>query len=286
MNAETAACALASIGVLESAGWPAVHERARTLAARWPSCSPRRGRALAPRGPTTLVSFPSPDPPAERALLAERGVDRAQHPRPPVAARVRRSVERRGRPRAARGDAPRLSATQQQVRDSPPSLDRARPYLRHAGLPVVLALSAVLNTHRLAQNGYANIFYSAGVQLDAALAAQLPVRVLRPRRARHGRQAAPGAVGAGASAKLFGFSPLSLLLPEAIVGVLAVALLYVVLARRFGAAAAFAGGARARRVPVVRRRLPRQRRRPRADPADAARLRAALRACETGRCAR
>ena len=32
-----------------------------------------------------------------------------------------------------------------------------------------------------------------------------------------------------ASAKLFGFSPLSLLLPEAIIGVLAVAVLYVVL---------------------------------------------------------
>ena len=44
-----------------------------------------------------------------------------------------------------------------------------------------------------------------------------------------------------ASAKLFGFSPLSLLLPEAIAGVLAVALLYVMLARRLGPVAAFAG---------------------------------------------
>ena len=37
-----------------------------------------------------------------------------------------------------------------------------------------------------------------------------------------------------ASAKIFGFSPLSLLLPEAIMGVLAVALLYYIIARRFG----------------------------------------------------
>ena len=44
-----------------------------------------------------------------------------------------------------------------------------------------------------------------------------------------------------ASAKLFGFSPLSLLLPEAIMGVLAVALLYRLLARRFGAVAGLAG---------------------------------------------
>ena len=76
-----------------------------------------------------------------------------------------------------------------------------------------------------------------------------------------------------ASAKLFGFSPLSLLLPEAIVGVLAVAALYLMLARRFGAGAALAAGAHAGRVPLLRRRLARQRRRPAADPADGARLR-------------
>ncbi len=44
-----------------------------------------------------------------------------------------------------------------------------------------------------------------------------------------------------ASAKLFGFSPLSLLLPEAIAGVLAVALLYRLLALRLGPAAGVAG---------------------------------------------
>ena len=54
---------------------------------------------------------------------------------------------------------------------------------------------------------------------------------------------------------------------------LAVALLYRVVARRFGALAGLAGGAGAGGVPVVRRRLARQRRRPAADPADAARLR-------------
>jgi selenocysteine lyase/cysteine desulfurase len=74
MNAETSACALAAVGVLESAGWPVVHERARTLAARLVELLAERGRQPAPRGPTTLVSFPSPDPPAERALLAEHGV--------------------------------------------------------------------------------------------------------------------------------------------------------------------------------------------------------------------
>ncbi len=48
-------------------------------------------------------------------------------------------------------------------------------------------------------------------------------------------------MGAGGERQLFGFSPLSLLLPEALAGVLAVALLYVALARRFGLLAALAG---------------------------------------------
>ncbi len=128
-----------------------------------------------------------------------------------------------------------------------PRLGDTRPYLpvplrvRHAGLPVVVALSAVLNTHRLAQNGYANIFYSAGVKSmlrslhNFVFVSFDPgglITVDKP----------PLALWVQAlSAKLFGFSPLSLLLPEALAGVLAVALLYAVLARRLGAAAAFAG---------------------------------------------
>jgi L-cysteine/cystine lyase len=73
-SAETVACALAAIGVLESAGWAAVHEHARTLAARLAEMLAEIGREPAPRGATTLISFPSPDPIEERALLAERGV--------------------------------------------------------------------------------------------------------------------------------------------------------------------------------------------------------------------
>jgi len=120
------------------------------------------------------------------------------------------------------------------------SLDPRRA-ARHAGLPLLMALSAVLSTHRLAQNGYANIFYSAGVKsmlrslhnfLFVSFDPGGLVTVDKP----------PIALWVqAASAKLFGFSPLSLLLPEAIAGMLAVALLYVVLARRLGAAAAFAG---------------------------------------------
>jgi 4-amino-4-deoxy-L-arabinose transferase-like glycosyltransferase len=118
---------------------------------------------------------------------------------------------------------------------------RARIGPHHIALATVLALSAVLNTYRLSRNGYANVFYSAGVKSmlrtlhNFAFASFDPgglVTVDKP----------PLALWVQvASAKLFGFSPLSLLLPEAIAGVLAVALLYRLLARRFGPVAGLAG---------------------------------------------
>jgi selenocysteine lyase/cysteine desulfurase len=74
LNAETVACALASGEILQGTGWAAVHERARTLAARLAEMLTEAGRAVAPRGSTTLVSFTSEDAVEERAALAEHGV--------------------------------------------------------------------------------------------------------------------------------------------------------------------------------------------------------------------
>jgi selenocysteine lyase/cysteine desulfurase len=74
LSAETVACALAATRLLEATGWPAVHERARTLAARLAELLGERGIEVAPRGASTLVSFASADPEAERARLAEEGV--------------------------------------------------------------------------------------------------------------------------------------------------------------------------------------------------------------------
>jgi L-cysteine/cystine lyase len=74
LNAETVACALAAAEVLESAGWDAVHERARSLAHALAERLAELGRPPAPRDETTLVSFPSPDPEAERERLAGQGV--------------------------------------------------------------------------------------------------------------------------------------------------------------------------------------------------------------------
>jgi 4-amino-4-deoxy-L-arabinose transferase-like glycosyltransferase len=115
-----------------------------------------------------------------------------------------------------------------------PASPHWRPALEWLALTPVLALSAVLNTHRLSQNGYANVFYSAAVKSmlgsfhNFVFASFDPgglITVDKP----------PLALWVQAvSAKLFGFSPLSLLLPEAIIGVLGVAALYGAMRRPFG----------------------------------------------------
>ena len=112
----------------------------------------------------------------------------------------------------------------------------------HLPLAALLAFSAVMNTHRLSQNGYSNIFYSAGVKSmlhslhNFVFVSFDPgglITIDKP----------PLALWVQAlSAKLFGFSPLSLLLPEALAGVLSVAVIYVLLKRRLGLLAGLAGG--------------------------------------------
>jgi selenocysteine lyase/cysteine desulfurase len=74
LSAETVACAVAAFGVLEQPGWRAVHERASDLAGRLARLLGERGREVAPRGESTLVSFQSPHPEDERERLADRGV--------------------------------------------------------------------------------------------------------------------------------------------------------------------------------------------------------------------
>src|SRR5438309_7324051 len=142
---------------------------------------------------------------------------------------------------AVRAPAPPLApAADQLARGRLRAALLSRPALRHLALVPVLGLSAVFNINSLAQNGYANVFYSAGVKSmlrslhNFAFVSFDPgglVMVDKP----------PLALWVqAASAKVFGFSPLSLLLPQAILGVVAVALVYVILARRCGRPAALA----------------------------------------------
>ncbi len=103
-----------------------------------------------------------------------------------------------------------------------------------AGIVLVAAGWLVLTTHRLSQNGFANIYYSAGVKsmlhsLHNLLYVSFDqgglISVDKP---------PLGLWLQVASAKVLGFKPISLLLPEAICGLVAVLAMYVMLRRRVG----------------------------------------------------
>lgn len=104
-------------------------------------------------------------------------------------------------------------------------------------LGTVLLLAIFMNFFQLGQNGYGNLYYAAGVRsmLDSwhnfffvALDPGGFVTIDKP---------PLGFWLQTLSAKLFGFTAFSLFLPQALCGVLAVALLYVLVRRHFGVVA-------------------------------------------------
>jgi 4-amino-4-deoxy-L-arabinose transferase-like glycosyltransferase len=142
-------------------------------------------------------------------------------------------------PLAAAPAAPPAGKTEPGVRERLQSPEGA---LRLLALGIVVAAAAVMNTVRLSQNGYGNIFYSAGVRSmlrswhNFFFVASDPaglVTIDKP---------PLGLWLQAASAKLFGFHPLSVLLPEALAGVAVAAVLYLVVTKRFGVLAGLTAG--------------------------------------------
>ena len=127
---------------------------------------------------------------------------------------------------------------------------RARPEL--AG---VLVIAGVLNLWGLSINGWANTYYSAAVRsmttswhdfLFISLDKTGLMTVDKP----------PLALWVQAlSARVFGFNSLSLLIPQALMGVAATGLIYDLTRRRFGRPAGFAAGLALATTPVDRGRL-------------------------------
>ena len=116
---------------------------------------------------------------------------------------------------------------------------RARAdWRRTAPLLGAVALAALLNTWALAQNGYANAYYSAGVKSMLESWHNFVFLSADPAGLISIDKPPLGLWLQTASAKLFGFTPLSLLLPQAIAGVIAVAALYLIVRKRFGTFAA------------------------------------------------
>ena len=143
---------------------------------------------------------------------------------------------------AVRAPAPPLApAADQLARGRLRAALLSRPALRHLALVPVLGLSAVFNINSLAQNGYANVFYSAGVKSMLRSLHNFAFVSFDPGGLVMVDKPPLGLWVQAASAKLFGFAPLSLLLPEAIIGMLVVAVLYRALERRLGWIAALAG---------------------------------------------
>ncbi len=145
--------------------------------------------------------------------------------------------------------------TQEVIRKDASLFERMRALPQSLGwhgpaLAAILALSAFLNLYGLAGEGYANAYYSAAVKnmltspynfffvsFDAGF-----VSVDKP---------PLGLWIQAASAYVFGFNGLSLLLPQAIAGVLCVALIYHLVRRTFGPVAGLLAALVLALTPIV-----------------------------------
>jgi 4-amino-4-deoxy-L-arabinose transferase-like glycosyltransferase len=140
----------------------------------------------------------------------------------------------------------------QTVKRTPPRTSRVRADVQHAHRPrllsphrlalaAILGLSAAFNTYDLSRNGWANNFYSAGVK-SMLLSLHNFIYISFDPGGMITLDKPPLAVWVqAASAKVFGFTPLALLLPEALAGVLCVGALYLAMVKPFGRLAALAG---------------------------------------------
>jgi 4-amino-4-deoxy-L-arabinose transferase-like glycosyltransferase len=130
----------------------------------------------------------------------------------------------------------------------------ARSLATHAPRPellALLALAAVLNLVSLARNGWANEYYAAAVRsmstswhdfLFASLDHSGVMTVDKP----------PLALWVQAlSVRLFGYHPLSILVPQALMGMASVALVYDLVRRRFGRIGGFVGGLALALTPIT-----------------------------------
>jgi 4-amino-4-deoxy-L-arabinose transferase-like glycosyltransferase len=131
------------------------------------------------------------------------------------------------------------TATLERPRPRALALSRVLPRPELAGL---LALAAILNLWALGRNGWANEYYAAAVRsmasswhdfLYASFDSSGVMTVDKP----------PLALWVqAASVKVFGFDSLAILVPQALMGVASVALVYDLTRRRFGRVGGFAAG--------------------------------------------
>jgi Dolichyl-phosphate-mannose-protein mannosyltransferase len=115
----------------------------------------------------------------------------------------------------------------------------------------LIALAALLNLWGLARNGWANDYYSAAVRSMSSswhnflFASADPSGVMTVDKP-------PLALWVQAlSARVFGYHPLSMLVPQALMGIASVVLLYDLVRRRFGRVAGFVAGLALALTPIT-----------------------------------
>jgi len=118
-----------------------------------------------------------------------------------------------------------------------PLPDRKAHLWPTVGLGAVLTLAAWLHFFRLDQEGFANLYYAAGVRSMLQSWSNFFFVSFDPAGFVSIDKPPLGLWVQTASAWVFGFQGWSLLFPQALAGVLSVALLYHLVARRFGSAA-------------------------------------------------
>src|SRR5437764_444066 len=117
------------------------------------------------------------------------------------------------------------------------SISRPRPELL-----ALVALAALLNLWALDQNGWANEYYSAAVRSMASSWHNFLYDSFDPSGVMTVDKPPLALWVQALSVRAFGFHPLGMLVPQALMGAGSVALLYDLTRRRFGRAAGFVGG--------------------------------------------
>ena len=154
-------------------------------------------------------------------------------------------------PRRSPVRAPATHPSARTARPRTPDAPAGRPAWARPALAALLLLTAVAYIWDLSASGYANSFYAAAVQAGTkswkamffgSLDSSNFITVDKP----------PASLWVmSLSGRIFGFSSMSMLVPQALEGVAAVALLYAAVRRWFGAGAGLLAGAVLAATPVA-----------------------------------
>jgi 4-amino-4-deoxy-L-arabinose transferase-like glycosyltransferase len=118
-------------------------------------------------------------------------------------------------------------------------------------LGALLALTALLNLWALGRNGWANTYYSAAVRSMSESWHNFLFASLDPSGVMTVDKPPLAFCVQAASARIFGFHPLSVLVPQGLMGVASVALTYDLVRRRFGRPGAFVAGLALALTPIT-----------------------------------